>query len=66
MTEVVSSGGAAVYESLLDAVGHTPLVRLARLGAGLSAAVNLRYGANMFSRRRHIDLQRVAACLCRS
>ena len=31
-----------VYESVLDAVGHTPLIRLARLGAGLPAAVYLK------------------------
>ena len=31
--------GEAVYESVLDAIGHTPLIRLARLGAGLPAAV---------------------------
>jgi cystathionine beta-synthase len=31
-----------VYESVLDAVGRTPLIRLARLGAGLPAAVYLK------------------------
>ena len=31
-----------VYESVLDAVGQTPLIRLARLGAGLPAAVYLK------------------------
>ncbi|HEV2633639.1 MAG TPA: pyridoxal-phosphate dependent enzyme [Actinocrinis sp.] len=31
--------GEAVFESVLDAVGHTPLIRLARLGAGLAAPV---------------------------
>jgi cystathionine beta-synthase len=31
-----------VYESVLEAVGHTPLIRLARLGAGLPAAVYLK------------------------
>ena len=31
--------GEGVYESVLDAIGHTPLIRLARLGAGLPARV---------------------------
>jgi cystathionine beta-synthase len=31
-----------VYESVLDAVGHTPLIRLARLDAGLPAPVYLK------------------------
>jgi cystathionine beta-synthase len=31
-----------VHESVLDAVGRTPLIRLARLGAGLPAAVYLK------------------------
>ena len=35
-------GPGPVYESVLDAVGHTPLIRLARLGAGLPAAVYLK------------------------
>jgi cystathionine beta-synthase len=40
MTEIEQ--GEAVYESVLDAIGHTPLIRLARLGAGLPAAVYLK------------------------
>ena len=40
MTEI--ERGEAVYESVLDAIGHTPLIRLARLGAGLPAAVYLK------------------------
>ena len=40
MTE--ETGGGAVYESVLDAVGHTPLIRLARLGAGLPVPVYLK------------------------
>ena len=40
MTE--ETGGGAVYESVLDAIGHTPLIRLARLGAGLPVPVYLK------------------------
>ena len=40
-SESLSARTEPVYESVLDAVGHTPLIRLARLGAGLPAAVYL-------------------------
>ena len=41
-SESLSARTEPVYESVLDAVGHTPLIRLARLGAGLPAAVYLK------------------------
>jgi cystathionine beta-synthase len=40
--ESLLAADGPVYESVLDAVGHTPLIRLARLGAGLPAPVYLK------------------------
>ena len=38
-----SAGGAPVYESILECIGNTPLVRLRKVTAGLSRRVYVKW-----------------------